>query len=68
MAKRDNTILGKLNAKKVELAQEATRSTELAEYHRSQIAGAEAAAKLSAAQAAAVEEALSILNKAGVVV
>ena len=67
MALKKN-ITAALDAKKVELTNTAARAKETAEFHRSQIAGAEAEAALSTMQAKAVTEALAILANAGVTV
>lgn len=66
MAKKDNSILGKLNTEKVSRAEAATAAREAAEYHRSQIAANEAVADLSDKQVAAISKAQAILSEAGI--
>lgn len=66
MARKDNTILGKLNAKGVEFQNKAAEAEEAVEYHKSQIASNEAVAALSKEQANAVRKAQAILSEAGI--
>jgi hypothetical protein len=61
-----NSIMGKLNSKKVELEKNATAALDQSAYHEQQAEYFKGSADLSLKQKSAVDEAFSILSKAGV--
>jgi hypothetical protein len=66
MAVKNGNILSKLDAKRVSLNTESKSNLDQAASLESQIAGLRTSAQLNGHQAEAIEQALAILNKAGV--
>lgn len=68
MARKNNTIIARLDAKQGELATAASNAKDREDYHRSQIKVAQDDAAVASKQQAAVAQALAILTEAGVTV